>query len=91
MSLVVLLPAEAQDDVVGSPDLDAHANVEIDHKEERNEEEAKRGQLQQGRVGLKHATECRLLKNFPSSERMAKIKVKIKWTMHNALWAMTHH
>ena len=52
MSLVVLILAEAQDDVVGPPDLDAHADVEVDHESQRHQEEADGGHLQERRVDL---------------------------------------
>ena len=58
MPLVILLLAEAQDDVVGSPDLDAHADVKVDHENKGQHEEAERGHLKQRRMGLQHATEC---------------------------------
>ena len=52
VSLVVLLFTEAKNDVVGPPDLDRHADVEVDHQHHRHQEKADRGDLEQWRVNL---------------------------------------
>ena len=57
-SPVVFLLAEAEDDVVGPPDLDAHADVQVDHEDEGQHEEAERRQFEQRRIILEHGTKC---------------------------------